>query len=180
MPEYSTPKLTPAETTQLPGMNNNNSGYVTVKEVLDIIRNTIGQANGIASLNASGKLSSSQVPEDLDDVLVYGSSALLPAAGEGGKLYITADDNKGYRWASELETPAYVLLFDPEVGSDLSTLITNLTTGVLIVKKAYQDEDSRNIKATYATKTELQEHIDAFNALGLSVVDGAINITFTE
>ena len=155
MPEYSTPKITPAETTQLPGMNSNNSGYVTVKEVLDIIRNTFGQASGVATLNASGKLNASQVPEDLDDVLVYGSSALLPAAGEDGKLHITADDNKGYRWASELGTPAYVLLFDPEVGSDLATLITNLTTGVLIVKKAYQDEDGRNIKATYATKTQI-------------------------
>ena len=154
MPEYSNP-ITAAETTKLPGMNGNTSGYVEVQEVLDLIRNTFGQANGPATLDGNGKLNASQIPEDLDDVLVYGSYALLPAAGEGGKLYITADNNKGYRWASELGTPAYVLLFDPKVGTDLSTLITNLTTGVLIVEKAYQDEDGRNIKTTYATKTQI-------------------------
>lgn len=54
------------------------------------------------------------------------------------------------------------------------------TTPAAKATKAYSDEDGNNIKTTYATKSELQTHVNDFDALGFSVVDGAINITYTE
>jgi len=102
MPEYSTPKLTPDETTKLPGMNGSSSGYVLTSELLDIIRSTYGQANGVASLDSSGKLPTAQLPDIADDVLVYASKALLPAQGVEAKIYITTDDNILYRWDATL------------------------------------------------------------------------------
>ena len=102
MPEYSTPKLTPDETTKLPGMNGSSSGYVLTSELLDIIRSTYGQANGVASLDSSGKLPTAQLPDIADDVLVYASKALLPAQGVEAKIYITTDDNVLYRWDAAL------------------------------------------------------------------------------
>ena len=102
MPEYSTPKLTPDETTKLPGMNGSSSGYVLTSELLDIIRSTFGQANGVATLDGSGKLPTAQLPDIADDVLVYASKALLPAQGVEAKIYITTDDNVLYRWDATL------------------------------------------------------------------------------
>ena len=112
MPEYSTPKLTPAETTKLTGMNSGSSGYFEVKDVLDIIRNTYGQNNGVATLGSDGKLPSSQLPDLADDVIVVDSYSTLPAIGTASKIYITADNNIGYRWDPELTTPDYVKIFE--------------------------------------------------------------------
>jgi len=98
MPEYSTPTLTPAGTSKLTGMNGSSAGNFLVSDILDIIRNTFGQANGVATLDSSGKLPTAQLPDIADDVLVYASKALLPAQGVEAKIYITTDDNVLYRW----------------------------------------------------------------------------------
>jgi len=102
MPEYSTPTLTPAGTSKLTGMNGSSAGNFLVSDILDIIRNTYGQANGVATLDGSGKLPTAQLPDIADDVLVYASKALLPAQGVEAKIYITTDDNVLYRWDATL------------------------------------------------------------------------------
>jgi hypothetical protein len=56
-------------------------------------------ANGYASLDGSGKVPSSQLPSYVDDVLEYADQAALPVSGETGKIYITLDNNKVYRWS---------------------------------------------------------------------------------
>ena len=57
------------------------------------------QANGYASLDGSGKVPASQLPSYVDDVLEYANAAARPATGETGKLYLTLDNNKVYRWS---------------------------------------------------------------------------------
>lgn len=138
MPEYSTPKVTPTETTKIPGMNGNSSGYIDAKDLLDIIRATFGQANGVATLGPDGKLTSSQLPDLADDVLVYGSYALLPNPGIAGKLYITADNNKMYRWDDALATPAYV-----ELSVDLSAYATKAE---LAAEESAREAEDTNLK----------------------------------
>lgn len=98
MPETSTPTLTPDGTTKVPAFQNNNPGNVELGALKSFILNQAGLANGLATLDENGKLDSSQIPASLDDVLVYGSYALLPAVGESGKLYITTDVNGSYYW----------------------------------------------------------------------------------
>lgn len=49
---------------------------------------TKGAANGVASLDASGLVPSSQLPSYVDDVLEYANFAALPATGESGKIYV--------------------------------------------------------------------------------------------
>ena len=51
-----------------------------------------------ATLDATGKVPSSQLPSYVDDAIEAANFAALPAEGEGGKIYITLDDNKTYRW----------------------------------------------------------------------------------
>lgn len=52
-----------------------------------------------ATLDGSGKVPSAQLPSYVDDVLEYANQAALPASGETGKLYLTLDNNKVYRWS---------------------------------------------------------------------------------
>lgn len=59
-----------------------------------------GAANGVAELDANGKVPTSQLPAYVDDVLSYNSLNDFPADGEDGKIYIAKDTNLSYRWGS--------------------------------------------------------------------------------
>lgn len=58
-----------------------------------------GAANGVAELDANGKVLTSQLPSFVDDVIEAENFAVLPNEGETGKIYVTLDDNKTYRWS---------------------------------------------------------------------------------
>jgi len=58
-----------------------------------------GANGGVAELDSSGKVPSSQLPSYVDDVLEYNSLSDFPATGETGKIYIAKDTNKTYRWS---------------------------------------------------------------------------------
>ena len=59
---------------------------------------SVGANNGVAELDANGKVPSSQLPSFVDDVLEYNSSSDFPASGESGKIYIAKDTSLAYRW----------------------------------------------------------------------------------
>ena len=58
-----------------------------------------GTANGVAELDANGKVLTSQLPSFVDDVIEAENFAVLPTEGETGKIYVTLDNNKTYRWS---------------------------------------------------------------------------------
>lgn len=60
---------------------------------------SVGSANGVAELDANGRVPSSQLPSYVDDVLEYADLAHFPATGETGKIYIAVDTGKTYRWS---------------------------------------------------------------------------------
>ena len=60
--------------------------------------NLKGANNGLAELDASGKVPTSQLPSYVDDVLEYGAKANFPTTGEAGKIYVDTATNKTYRW----------------------------------------------------------------------------------
>lgn len=57
-----------------------------------------GSANGLAELDANGKVPSTQLPSFVDDVLEYTKLSSFPTTGESGKIYIDLTTNKTYRW----------------------------------------------------------------------------------
>lgn len=59
----------------------------------------LGVVGGAASLDGAGKVPSAQLPSYVDDVEEYADFASLPVIGETGKIYVTLDDNKSYRWS---------------------------------------------------------------------------------
>jgi hypothetical protein len=85
-----------------------------------------GAVNGYASLDGSGLVPSSQLPSYVDDVVEYANLAALPVTGVTGKIYVTLDTNKTYRWSGS----AYV-----EISSTLpagsNTQIQYNNSGVL-------------------------------------------------
>lgn len=62
-------------------------------------KNTKGKANGLASLDDSGKVPSTQLPSYVDDVLEFTQLNQLPKPGESGKIYVVTSTNLQYRWS---------------------------------------------------------------------------------
>lgn len=67
-------------------------GYTPIDE------SRIGAANGVASLDASGRIPASQIPGGFDNIEEYDNLAGFPATGEEGKIYVAKDTNLTYRW----------------------------------------------------------------------------------
>lgn len=58
-----------------------------------------GQPGGLAELDETGRVPSLQLPSYVDDVIDVDTYSNLPNPGESGKIYITTDNNKQYRWS---------------------------------------------------------------------------------
>lgn len=71
------------------------------KVVADTLSNTATNENGqsIVTTNESGLIDSKYLPSYVDDVIEYNSYSELPAIGEEGKIYITTDTSRTYRWS---------------------------------------------------------------------------------
>jgi hypothetical protein len=61
-----------------------------------------GAVNGVATLDESGKVPSSQLPSYVDDVLEFSNLSSFPAEGESGKIYIDLSTNVTYRWSGSV------------------------------------------------------------------------------
>ncbi len=84
----------------------------------------LGAVNGVATLDASGLIPTSQIPTAMDDVLEYATLATFPATGVSSKVYIDQATNKQYRWTGT----AYTLLSGSALTSDSSTKLTTART----------------------------------------------------
>jgi len=87
-----------------------------------------GAPNGVATLDGSGLIPSSQLPSFVDDVVEFANFAAFPATGESSKIYVAIDSGLIYRWSG-------------------STYI-NIPTGVGIADEAMKLKTARTITAT--------------------------------
>jgi len=71
-----------------------------------------GVAGGYAGLDGTGKVPAAQLPAYVDDAIEVANFAALPGTGETGKIYVTLNDNKTFRWSGS----AYVEI-SPSPGS---------------------------------------------------------------
>lgn len=72
---------------------------LAAKDVGAIPATEKGAANGVASLDETGKVPAAQLPSYVDDVLEFDNQAGFPKTGESGKIYVAKDTNKTYRWS---------------------------------------------------------------------------------
>lgn len=81
-------------------------GLGNVIDVPQIPASQKGANNGVAELDANGKVLSSQLPAYVDDVLEFANLAAFPATGTSGIIYVAVNTNLSYRWSGS----AYVAL----------------------------------------------------------------------
>ncbi len=58
-----------------------------------------GSANGVAPLGSDSKIAATYLPSYVDDVIEVANYVALPGTGEAGKIYVTMDTNRIYRWS---------------------------------------------------------------------------------
>lgn len=71
-------------------------GYTPVDEA------KLGVAEGVATLDVTGKVPTAQLPSFVDDVIEIDSIDSAPETGEEGKIYVAKDTSKCYRWATTM------------------------------------------------------------------------------
>lgn len=59
----------------------------------------VGIAEGVASLDSTGKVPASQLPSFVDDVIEVDGIDNAPETGEKDKIYVDTATNKTYRWS---------------------------------------------------------------------------------
>lgn len=113
-----------------------------------------GSINGVATLDASGLIPSTQLPSYVDDVIEAPSLATLNAlpAGEKqtGKIYVTTNTNLSYRWSGTV----FVEISSGAVQS------VNGQTGVVNLTFSDVGASSVNHTHTIAQVTGLQSALD--------------------
>ena len=115
-----------------------------------------GSANGVAELDANGKVPSAQLPSYVDDVLEYANKASFPATGESGKIYIALDTNKTYRWGGT----AYVEISESLALGETSSTAYRGDRG----KTAYEHASAKGnayVNGFYRFSTNAQGHVDS-------------------
>ena len=126
-----------------------------------------GAANGLAELDANGKVPSSQLPSYVDDVLEYAGLSLFPEAGESDKIYIDTSTNITYRWSGTAYVP---------IGSDLAIGETSSTAYRGDRGKIAYDHASTKGSAfssgMYKITTNSEGHVTAASAVEKSDITG--------
>ena len=78
---------------------------------LDADHKTIKNLEGFAALDESGKVSASQLPSYVDDVLEFPATTDFPATGETDKIYVDTSTGKVYRWSGS----QYIEIANPDL-----------------------------------------------------------------
>lgn len=110
-----------------------------IQEELKSVNDSIGEPNGVAPLDETGKVPAANLPSYVDDVLEYPSIVVFPQTGETGKIYVDTDTNLSYRWSGsqyvevsksiglgETSSTAYPGDKGKKTADDLASHISNL------------------------------------------------------
>lgn len=139
-------------------------------------KNTKGKANGLASLDDSGKVPSTQLPSYVDDVLEFTQLDQLPKPGESGKIYVVTSTNLQYRWSGsdyveiskslalgETSSTAYPGDNGKATTDVVNSLSDNLVNDVLV---SQSDKNSVSLTIKSITKNSVKKNKE------LLLVDG--------
>ena len=161
-------------------------GYKTSISDNKISTSLKGAANGVAELDSSGKVPSSQLPSFVDDVIegyLYNgkfykeSTHTTEITGEGGKIYTDLATNKTYRWGGSAYTQIkgdIVIGTTTGTAADGKTVADHIANTTVHITAA--ERTAWNAKGSYSKpsggipKTDLAEAVQT--SLGLA--DSAI------
>lgn len=151
---------------------------------------TLGKANGVATLDKDGLVPSSQLPSYVDDVLEYANMAAFPKTGETGKIYVDLSTNKTYRWSGttyteispslalgETASTAYAGDKGKAVRDDLDAHVADTANPHNVTKSQVglsNVTNDKQIKGLSSGTTE--NHVITFGADGYTVKDSGYTI----
>ena len=139
----------------------------------------LGVANGIATLDSSGQVPSTQLPSYVDDVLEYLNVAAFPTTGESGKIYVETTGNTTYRWSGS----AYVKITSGEVASVAGkTGVVTLTKSDVGLSNVDNTSDIDKPIST-ATQTALTSKINLSEkgvANGVATLNSSVEIPIAQ
>lgn len=130
----------------------------------------LGVAEGAASLDASGKVPSTQLPSYVDDVEDVNGIDNAPEIGDSGKIYVDTVTNKTYRWSGT----AYVEISASDIvtASDQNGYIKINGTDVKVYELPAFDstisDSSENAPQTKVIAAALANKIDKSDTLILN------------
>lgn len=154
-------------------------GLGNVTNDAQVKRSEMGVASGVATLDTTGKVPSSQLPSYVDDVLEYANKAGFPETGESGKIYVAKDTNLTYRWSGTAYveiSPSLALgetsstAYAGDKGKANADEITKIKNGTTKVGKASQADEATH--ATSATNAD-----EATHATSADTADSATTAT---
>ena len=128
---------------------------------------TLGQPNGVATLDSAGQIPTNFLPGFINDVLEYASVSNFPTTGQAGVIYVAIDTHYIYRWSgtgyvllgggTAAGTAAITVSTTAPVGTGAGSLWWNSADGML--KIYYEDGDSG-------------QWVDAVNSQGKQGIQG--------
>ena len=127
-----------------------------------------GAANGVAELDSTGKVPTTQLPSYVDDVLEYNSQSSFPTTGETGKIYVDTSTNKTYRWGGS----TYV-----EISASLALGTTSSTAyrgdyGNTAYTHAVTNKGAAFSSGLYKITTNSEGHVTAATAVTKADITG--------
>ena len=140
-----------------------------------------GAASGVAELDSSGKVPSSQLPSYVDDVLEYTNKASFPTTGETGKIYVDKATNLTYRWSGT----AYVEISPSLALGETSSTAYRGDYGAAAYAHAVTNKGSAFTSGLYKITTNSEGHVTAATAVqksditGLGIPGTDTNTTYT-
>lgn len=159
--------------------DNVGAGFVAVATAVKgkISNSEKGVANGVATLDGTGKIPSAQLPSYVDDVVEYANMASFPATGSAGILYIDLATNKQYRWGGS----AYAQITSGAVDSvaGKTGVITLGTADITGLDTALSGKASSSHSHIISDVTGLQTALDA-KATTISVTTLSNNVGATD
>lgn len=137
----------------------------TAAEVGAIPTSAKGANNGVAELDDSGKVPSTQLPSYVDDVLEFANKSSFPATGESGKIYVDTNENLTYRWSGtqyveiskslglgETSDTAYAGNKGKAVTDNLASHVNNTTVHITDAERTSWNEKTTNIGTVTGVK----------------------------
>ena len=142
----------------------NSNSYSSAADVSNFIDTSkLGVANGVATLDSSGMVPSTQLPSYVDDIVSYDSTSNFPTTGEVAKIYVETTNNEAYRWNGSAYTKILTgngnltlgttstTAFAGDKGNETYTWYTNLTGGSQNSSRYFVDLDNANYDLTIGT-----------------------------
>ena len=137
-----------------------------------VIRNSIhkrekGAANGVATLDGSGLVPAAQLPSYVDDVIEVADFASLPGTGETGKIYVTIDNGKTFRWTGSVYVEISTLAEAEIKALYEANADTNAFTDALLTKlnnieaNATADQTDSEIETAYDNQVSVVTQAEA-------------------